>query len=545
MRIAILANVTIDLLAGLLKPAFDIYIPQGFNTWQQEILSDTSALYQYKPDAAVIILHAGACQNSWNSLSESTQLISSWEAVFQEFAAKLPHIPLFISSIDIDSNACCFGAEPQQQAYMENMLIESIQKQPGAYVLPVKELIANMGRNSFYSSKMWYWGAMPYSRKGLQALSELISRYVSAIHKRNKKCLALDLDNTLWGGVIGEDGLDGIVLADHLEGARYKDTQRLLKKMREQGVMLAILSRNNLEDARTAFAHPDMILHEDDFVAKYIDWHDKTDNIKKMAQELSIGLNAIVFLDDNPAEREHMREACPEVTVIEFPADSAKLPQTIARAYNDYFFTLEVTSEDLHKTEMYRNLALSQAEQKNAVTAEAYLKRLMMTIDIHCIKSEEIKRVTQLANKTNQFNLTGRRYSEDEICALAASRKADIVTVHLTDKYGPLGLIAVIILRYDGHKARIEQFFMSCRAMGRRVEDELMAFLKRHLASQQIDQLSASYVKTAKNTPVTDLYEQLGFIVLSSSETPSGVDKEYMAETASLPESTGLFINAV
>ena len=541
MRLAILSNITIDLLAGLLKPEFDVYIPQGFDTWQQEALSGDSALYQYRPDAAVILLHAGACGDVWQNPQAGTELLDRWKQALAALSARLPHTPLFISSADCGGTDCCCGAERRYHAYFENSLTEYIQQLPGAYVLPVQELAAEMGREAFYAPKMWYFGAMPYSLKAMQALAALIRRYVSALQKRNKKCLAVDLDNTLWGGVIGEDGVDNIILSDHLEGAIYKDTQRLLKKMREQGVILAILSRNNPEDAQAAFSHPNMILKEEDFAAQYIDWHDKTDNIRKLARELNIGLDSIVFLDDNPAEREHMKTACPEVTVLDFPRDASKLPQTVAQAYNDYFFTLEVTGEDRCKTEMYRARAKTLAERSSSASAEDYLKRLEMTIAVHPIREDEIKRVTQLANKTNQFNVAGRRYTESEIRGLAADSSADIFTVRLADKYGDLGLIAAIILRYEENSAQIEQFFMSCRAMGRRAEHELMAFLKKYLTDKGTAHIRAAYVRTAKNSPVSDLFDRLGFSVTAEEGGSPTSQKEYAADTAALPDTTGLY----
>ena len=534
MRIALLSNVTVDLLAGMLKKANDVYISAGFDTWQQEILLPESCLYEFKPEAVVVMLHAGAYD--WDAMS--ARMIDDWCAAFKTLSVNMPGVPVFVSSLDIPVRAH-FGAEVSIAGTLENHLISRIEElhKEGAsiYVLPVKDAIAEIGRKNFYSPKMWYVGSMPYSMKGLAALNELIGRYIGVIKGMRKKCIAVDLDNTLWGGVIGEDGVNGIVLSNHKEGARYYDTQKILKKMKEQGVMLAILSKNNIEDVAPVFKHPDMILKSEDFVAEVINWQAKTQNIRELAAALNIGLDSFVFLDDNPAEREAMKAECPEVTVIDFPKDSSLLPDTLEKAYQDYFFSLEVTGEDAKKTAMYRAESQRKAEMNSAVSAEDFLKNLEMRIDIHKMLQEEEKRVVQLVNKTNQFNVTTKRYSEQEIRELAET--GDVITVHMADKYGGQGLVSVLILKYKDYQADIDTFLMSCRVMGRQAENEIMARLSKLLKSKGIKKVRAAYVKTAKNAPVENLFEKLGFTLISKSDG----HKEYEADIDRLPLVTGLF----
>ena len=545
MKLALLSNVTVDLLTGMLQQNAELYLSPGFDTWQQELINPASGLYSFKPDAVVVLLHANAYAETWNDREKGGQTIDEWFGAIQAVTANLPGVPVLVSSIDISNVTCRFGAEVRLEAYFENYLIERVQELhsngSNVYVLPVNEAIADLGRKDFYSPKMWYVGSMPYSMKGMAAIAELITRYTSVTKGAKKKCIAVDLDNTLWGGVIGEDGVNGIVLANNKEGARYKDTQRILKKMKEQGVMVAILSKNNVEDVEPVFKHPDMVLQHEDLVAEVINWEPKTVNIRQLAINLNIGLDSFVFLDDNPAERERMKAECPEVAVIDFPKDTSQLPTVVAKVYDEYFLSLEVTSEDTKKTAMYRSEAMRKTEMSTAVSMEDFLKKLEMTMDIHFMKPEEEKRVTQLTNKTNQFNVTTKRYSEEEIHALATADNSDIITVHMADKFGDQGLVAVLILKYEKEFAEIDTYLMSCRVMGRNAENEMMARIKELLRQKGIATVKAAYIKTAKNAPVVDLFEKMGFVNISGEIKEIGDRKDYTTPVDSLPEITGMF----
>lgn len=540
MRLALLSNVTVDLLAGMVKKTHEVYLSAGFDTWQQEMIMPTSGLYEFKPEAVIVLLHAGAYE--WENRDAGCQMIDEWCAAFKSVTNNLPGVPVFVSSLDIQAKAH-FGAELNVVGVLENHLINRIEEMhaegSSIYILPVKEAITDLGRNNFYSSKMWYVGSMPYSMKGMAALNELINRYTGVTKGMHKKCIAVDLDNTLWGGVIGEDGVEGIVLSNHKEGARYYDTQKLLKKMKNQGVMLAVLSKNNVEDVEPVYTHPDMVLQHEDFVAEVINWDPKAKNIRELAATLNIGLDSFVFLDDNPAEREAMKAECPEVTVIEFPKDSSLLPEMVEKAYRDYFLSLEVTGEDAKKTAMYRAESQRKAEMSSAASVEDFLKKLEMTMDIHRMLPEEEKRVVQLVNKTNQFNVTTKRYSEEEIKELA--EKGDVVTVHMADKYGDQGLVAVLILKYNSDQADIDTFLMSCRVMGRNAENEIVARIKNLLQSKGVKSVHAAYIKTAKNAPVESLFEKLGLSIVEQAE---GL-KEYTSEIDELPTTTGVFKDVV
>ena len=545
MRIALLSNVTIDLLSGTLRKTAEVYTPAGYDTWQQELMLDSSGLYAFQPEAVVLLLYADAYTTPWQSREQGSVLLKEWGSALQAAARKLPGVPIFVSSLDISNLICHYGAERRNELFFENAFLEKLEALHDSglsvYVLPVKDAVSELGRGNFYSPKMWYMGSMPYSMKGISALSEMILRYVSAVRKSRKKCIAVDLDNTLWGGVIGEDGVEGIVLSNNKEGARFKDTQRVLKRMREHGVMLAILSKNNPEDVEPVFKHPDMLLKHEDFVAEVINWESKPANLKKLAKDLNIGSDSFVFLDDNPAEREQMKAECPEVTVLDFPKDTSLLPAVLSKAYDDYFFSLEVTGEDAKKTEMYRAESRRKADMTGATSVEDYLRNLEMTMELHLMMPDEEKRVTQLTNKTNQFNVTTHRYTEEEIHRFAESEDSDVVTVHMADKYGDQGLVAVLILKYQGEEAEVDSFLMSCRVMGRDAEKEIMAKVKERMKARGVKTIRATYIKSAKNTPVEKLFDRLGFSLISGHVQEIGDKKEYVADIVALPETTGFY----
>lgn len=547
MRIALISNVTVDFLATPLRKSHEVYLPAGYDSWQREALDTTSGLYAFEPEVVVTILHAGALEGVWDDVQTGEDCLQDWLLAIRTITESLPGIPVLVSSLDIADGACRAASERRTGLRLEDAFDAGVAKLhadgAGVYTLPVRDLALKMGRNAFYSPKMWYFGSMPWSNGAIKAIAGLVLRYVDASKGAAKKCLAVDLDNTLWGGVVGEDGVEGIVLSHNKEGARYRDAQLALKRMRERGVMLAILSKNNQEDVDLAFAHPSMVLSHEDFVAEAVNWESKPSNIRLLAEDLNIGLDAFVFLDDNPAEREAMREECPEVAVVAFPKDTAELPEVLADAYDEYFLQLEITAEDVSKTEMYRGEARRKSERKASASVHDYLKNLGMRMDLHALKLDEVARATQLANKTNQFNVTTIRYTREEIEALATSKDSDVFMVHMADKYGDQGLVALLVMRYQQEVVEIESFLMSCRIMGRDAEVEIFARLRDVFESRGVELVRASFVRTAKNEPVADLFERLGFECIERKGKELGEAKRYEASTSSLPHVTGLFDN--
>ncbi|MDR1377173.1 MAG: HAD-IIIC family phosphatase, partial [Synergistaceae bacterium] len=385
----------------------------------------------------------------------------------------------------------------------------------GVPVLDLPELAAEIGRERFYSPKMWYFGSLPFSRQGELLLAQEILRVEKAIRGERKKCLVLDLDNTLWGGAVGEDGVEGIALASFGVGSQYRDAQRIAKELAGQGVLLAIASKNNLEDALRPFKeHPHMLLKEDDFVKIKADWNPKPANIQAIAQELSIGLDSLVFVDDNSLEREAVKMALPAVAVPDFPGDTAQLPAFMKQVARTYFTALRLGEEDLKKTEMYRTEAKREAARSDHLSLDDYLASLDMKLNFYRLgpgNAEEIARAAQLTQKTNQFNLTTRRYTEADVTAMVNDRRVRVWVAELSDRFGDYGRICLAIARLNAPEAVIDTFLMSCRVMGRGVEDAVLGCVERALAAEGAAAIRGEYRETNKNEPVREFWNKMGY----------------------------------
>ena len=390
------------------------------------------------------------------------------------------------------------------------------EKNEKVYVLDILQRIIDKGRDNFYSPKMWYMGSMPYSKLGIEIIVDEITLAMDAAFRSRKKIAVLDLDNTLWGGVIGEDGVNGITLSEYNEGGRFYDFQQRFLEMKKRGVVLAINSKNNMEDVEEAFQHPDMLLSKEDFVSTRINWDDKALNIKNMAEELNLTEGSFVFIDDNPIEQKIVSGQCPDVFVPAFPEDTVGLPLFAERIYRENFQTLRITEEDSQKTKMYQTEVKRKAVKTDEMDLDSYIKLLEMKADIHRMRQEEKERVHQLCNKTNQFNLTTKRYSLKEIEKLVAAENTDVFTVSVSDKFGDNGLVSVIITKRCAETVFIDTFLMSCRVMGRRLEDVIISVLVGYYKDK--GKLIGLYEPTAKNMPVATLYPKMGFTQMDDGD---------------------------
>lgn len=519
-KIALLSNITIDLIAAKLRRDYEIYVPEGFDAWVQETINPTSLLYEEKREAVILLLD-GTEARSWRNRSEAEERILLWQKALEVLAGEYKTIPIFVSTIDIRENRIRSLSERKYGNELENTWYQFVQaladKQQNIYVLDLADLISEIGRRQFYSNKMWYLSNMPYSRDGLNAVVREIRGALSSAFEPRKKIIVLDLDNTLWGGVIGEDGIDGIELADHKEGQRYYDFQRQLLEMKKRGILLAVVSKNNEEDARKAISeHPSMLLREDDFVTEKINWENKAVNIKEIESELNLTEGSFIFIDDNPIERGIVSGKCTEMYVPEFPADTTELLGFAEDIWLDYCRPLRILGEDTKKTQMYQSEAKRKEAKINSLNLDDYIASLDMYVDVHRMRPEELERTAQLCGKTNQFNLTTKRYTVEEIASIAKKSDSAVYVVHVTDKYGDSGLISVIILAEEQSNVRIDTFLMSCRVMGRKLEDVIMNEIASRYSEKE--NLIGEYKPTEKNVPVKNLYERLGFKLLSEND---------------------------
>ena len=338
---------------------------------------------------------------------------------------------------------------------------------------------------------------------------------------RARKLLAVDCDNTLWRGIIGEDGEDGVQMDDlTTDGAAFQEAQRILKAWRRQGVLLAIVSKNNPEDVDRVLAdHPAMQLRDEDFVAKKVGWGEKADGLRALADELNLGLDSFVFLDDSPFELERIAQALPQVERLQVPARISDYPAML-RAAHGLFFTLSKSSEDLQRTEMYRTDVARKRTQTQYASLDDYLASLGLKVVVEEGGRLGVSRAAQMTQKTNQFNLTTRRYTEADIARFTGDPDTIAATFSVSDRFGDYGVTGLVIATIDrkGATAHLDTFLMSCRVLGRRIENAVMNWLAERLRRDGISSLSGEYLRTAKNAQVADLLERMGFEYLVTAE---------------------------
>lgn len=514
--IALLSNITVDFIVPKLHEKYNIYIPEGFDTWVQEVLDPEAELYTQALDAVVVILD-GTESRSWKNMDEGMDRINLWKDALNVLVSKVS-VPIFITSICFRCNRIRTFTEYNNRYTLEyswcQFINDLMSNTNNVYLFDLADTIAEIGIRQFYSDKFWYLSNMPYSKEGLDCLLFEIERLLNTLFSERRKIIVLDLDNTLWGGVIGEDGLEGIELSNHKEGQRYYDFQRQLFEMKKRGLLLGLNSKNNYDDAMIAIQnHPYMILRDDDFAVKRINWNDKTDNMLEMIQEVNLSESSFIFIDDNPVERELIKMVCPDVLVPDFPLDTTELLQFGESIWLDYCRPLRTVEEDLLKTKMYQNQTIRKQLLNRVLNINDYYTQLQMELDIHRMKEYEINRVVQLLNKTNQFNLTTKRYTRTDILQFFASQSKEIYVVYCSDKYGESGLIGVIILELFEASAFIDTFVLSCRVMNRRIED---AFINEIVNRCKGRIILAEYIPTKKNTVVKELYDRLGFELIDT-----------------------------
>lgn len=510
MNTALLSNITIESIAQRLaeKTGEAPYTANGYNTWIQELISPASGLAEFKPDLVFITLHGSSTVE--NSMAPREQL-EELLAHIKTGMANYPEAFFVVSTLDIPARSIVPIAAKGQELNLMNLWKDALQEM-NAGVLDLHELVTDMGRKSFYSPKMWYLGGLPFSNRGEEAIADEMSLMVKAIKGKKKKCLVLDLDNTLWGGVIGEDGMEGIELAPFKEGARYYDFQSRIKELKQQGVILAIVSKNNPDDALEPIRqHPHMVLREEDFVATKLNWNPKPSNIEELELELNIGLDSMVFIDDNPFERNSVRETLPTVVVPEFPKDTTKLEEFIRAIAKEHFLMPRVTEEDAKKTIMYQAETKRKEEKVKHTDLGSYLHSLNMELKLRKIEPEDVARAAQLTQKTNQFNLTTKRYTESDIKKMADSDNWQIWIGELTDRYGDYGKVALAIVEKEGDRARFDSLLMSCRVMGRKVENSIMNRLEEKLQAEGVKTIGGSFIPTKKNRPVETFWPDMGY----------------------------------
>jgi FkbH-like protein len=460
----------------------------------------------YFPDYAVDADGAGAVDAA---LRQVRDLIAAFQSA--------THAVLLVQSIAAPPERL-FGSfdrrQPGTPAWMAAQFNRRIVDEivgPGVSLVDIESLATQIGLAAWYDRAQHMTARLPFAAEWLPLYAEHVVRVIAAIRGRGRKVLALDLDNTLWGGVIGDDGLEGIRLSQgDPVGEAFLDVQRAALALKKRGVLLAVCSKNDEAVALRAIReHPEMVLREDDFTAFEINWTDKATNLEILAERLSLGLDSFVFLDDNPFERAQVRKSVPQVIVPELPPDPAAYARILLTG--GFFEAVTFSEEDRQRAEQYAAIRRRETLAANSRDLTDFLRSLRMQAAFTTGGAVGWPRFTQLINKSNQFNLTTRRYTEPEIAAMVADPATLTMQVRLTDQFGDNGMISAIICKPAGEDWIIDTWVMSCRVLGREVEAAVLNRLVEEARANGIRRLIGVYLPTERNGMVAAHYEKLGF----------------------------------
>jgi FkbH-like protein len=542
VRLAILGSATTEHLvpgirvAGMRRNLWVETFTGHYGQYMQELLDPTSALHQFKPNEVLFVFDAGHFFGSQTPLAHG----ASSEAVLEEIGEKLKglwraaqehfgcHV---IQQTLLPLAPTLLGENEHRQPLSQHRLtiqlnerLHALADESGVDLLSLDRRVALDGVSAWHDPLLWNKAKQEISPLAGPVYGDLVGRILAAAQGRSAKCLVLDLDNTLWGGVIGDDGLEGIKLGQGSPaGEAFLAIQRYALGLSKCGVILAVCSKNDEANAFLPFdQHPEMPLKRSDIACFVANWDDKASNLREIARRLNIGIDSLVFVDDNPFERNQVRKEVPTVAVPELPEDPALYPRCLADA--GYFEMLRLTTDDLNRAEQYQVNLKREEFKRSASDMDGYLESLQMELHWSPFTPVDLQRVVQLINKTNQFNLTTRRYTEAEVVAVLKDPGTSTLQLRLLDRFGDNGIIAVLIGRTeDAGTLFIDTWLMSCRVLGRGVEEATLELIVNEARRLGAHQIVGEYRPTAKNGMVSGHYAKLGFSPLDDS--PEGMTR--------------------
>jgi len=499
----------------------------GYNQYTQDFLNPDSNLYKFSPDVVFLILDTrsilGNLYFSPYSLSieqrknfiekkidELIELIKTFTSKSKSKLVITNFVIPTYSPYGIYETKMNYSLK-QMVVELNSKLSEFIMNQESVYLYDFNSFVTRYGENQIFDYRQYFFGDFKIGIDYLPYLANDFIGYVKAILGLNKKCIVLDLDNTLWGGIVGEDGFEGIKLGLNSSGMPFIEFQKVLLSLHQRGIILAINSKNNFDDAiQVIREHPDMILKEEHFASLKINWEDKVSNMKQITSELNIGLDSLVFFDDDPVNREYVKMNLPEVLTVEMPRDSSYYASTLL-SMND-FQMLKITEEDTKRGKMYLQQKQRQVLQSSSTNLEDFLKQLNIKVKIKTADKFTIPRISQLSLKTNQFNLTTKRYQEEEIRKFSQNEKILVGCAQVEDKFGDNGITGVFIINKEEKKEWIiDTFLLSCRVMGRGVEDSILSHILKKAKEEGVEIIRGQYKPTKKNKPCENFLTDYGF----------------------------------
>lgn len=407
--------------------------------------------------------------------------------------------------------------EAEAIANYNNYLTEVSKRHSNVKVIDFASFTHRYSADDLIDWKYYFISQMAINPRLSKPFQQWFERQIQGIEMKRKKCLVLDLDNTLWGGILGEDGIEGIKLGGDYPGKAFLLFQKQLKELTHEGVMLAVCSKNNMSDVQEMWAkHPDCVLKEDNFTICKINWQNKADNIRHMASDLNIGLDSMVFIDDNPTERALVKQEIPEVEVPDFPEQPFELPIFFKRIAETYFAIYSLTKEDVFKTEQYKANALRNSSKEMFTDMNEYIHSLEIKLSIENVSEITIPRAAQMTQKTNQFNLTTKRYTDGDIKNFV-NDGAKILTLSVADKFGDNGITGLVIIKMNQRVADIDTLLLSCRILGKDIETAFISYVLSKLKEEGVKIVTARFEPTAKNAQVKEFWDKCGFTLISES----------------------------
>ena len=543
IRLAVLCSATVDHLlpfirvAGLRKQfLIETHLGQ-FGQYRQELLGSSAALDAFRPTAVLLSLSAtdlvgGVSVAATRSEADAAirESVDGLRALWRAAKTRFGAIVIQQSFLDVEPplfgnhERVIWGAPGRLVARL-NDEVAAAAPEEGILLVDVAAACARDGLSAWFDERHWLQGKFQVAPAAAGKYAELLVRLLGAQYGRSKKCLVLDLDNTLWGGVLGDDGIEGVKLGQGSAlGEAHLALQKYAKQLKERGVVLAVCSKNEWTAVETMFdRHPEMCLRRSDIAAFAVNWRDKAENIRALAEQLNLGLDSLVFVDDNPAERERVRDSLPMVAVPALPDDPALFVRALADG--GFFEATVLTAEDRERGAQYAANAERDELRTASTTMEDFLRGLNMSAVYGPATGVDLARVTQLINKTNQFNTTTVRMTAEEVAAWTRRPENLALQFRLVDKFGDNGLVSVMLLSpddADGDALHVANWVMSCRVFGRQLEYEAMNIAVEAARGNGVRRLRATLVPTSKNAVIKSLFADLGFQRAdSTADTPA------------------------
>jgi len=529
VKIALLGDTATQLLAQALRgeaynEGLDLQIWESdFNQVERQVFDDSSELYAYQPEIVILFFSSHKLLAKYNKLKPAAHSLLAQnqvelvESIADKITGQLKARIIYYNYPEI--NDAVFGnyANKTESSFLFQLrklnyeLMQFSTRNANFYLCDISSLQNQAGKSTFFQSAVYINTEMVLSLDILPAVAATTTDLVKAMYGKFKKCLILDLDNTLWGGIIGDDGLENIQLGSLGIGKAFTEFQYWIKKLKHRGIILAVCSKNTESIAKEPFEkHPDMVLRMEDIAVFVANWENKADNIRQIQRILNIGFDSMVFLDDNPFERNIVRENIPGITVPELPEDPAE--------YLEYLYTLNLfetisfSNEDADRTQQYQVEAQRTVLQKNFTNEDDFLKSLDMVSLVEPFNKFNTPRVAQLSQRSNQFNLRTVRYTETDIDSVATDENCLSFAFTLEDKFGDNGLICIIILKKENDSTLfIDTWLMSCRVLKRTMENFVLNSVVQYAKQKGFRWLKGEYIPTAKNEMVKNHYAGLGF----------------------------------